>query len=125
MAGPPAVRVEGAAEFRRAIARMAADLETPDFHRDAGELVRDRALERVPRVSGDLASTIDVVVGADGSELVAGSAAVPYAGVIEYGWPERGIEAQHYLTDDHDPAEVHDVYADQVGELVKRVGRES
>lgn len=127
MAGKPAVTVTGARETQRALRRMAASLDDPEIHRPAGEAVRDRALELVPRVSGDLASTIDVVPGAEGSDVVAGSAAVPYAGVIEYGWDEHAIEGAFYLTgalDDRAPA-AHDAYAGQIGELVKRVGRES
>lgn len=130
MAGPPAVTVTGAAEFQRAIRKMGDELDDPEFHRRPAEAVRDRALDRVPRVSGALADTIDVVVGPGGSEIVAGSPLVPYAGVIEHGWDDRNIEAARYLAGALDDlggqaGQVHDVYADQVGDLVERVGRES
>lgn len=104
---------------------MADSLDDRETHEPAGQVALDRALGRVPRVSGDLADTIALEVRQDGSELIAGSPAVPYAGVIEYGWGAHGIEAQHYLAGDDVPAAVHDAYAEKVGELVERVGRES
>lgn len=127
MAGKPAVTVTGAVETQRALRRMGDSLGEPAFHLPAGELVRDRALELVPRVSGALADTIELVVQPDGTDVVAGSPTVPYAGVIEFGWDDRGIAARHYLAGalDESADAVHDVYAREVGELVDRVHRES
>lgn len=127
MAGKPAVQVTGAVEFQRALRRMEDSLGDPAFHRSPAEAARDRVLERVPRVSGALADTVAVVAIDGGSEIVAGSPLVPYAGVIEYGWDARHIEARHYLEGGvaDSAGTIHDVYADEVGALVERVGRES
>jgi hypothetical protein len=106
---------------------MAADLDDPATPHKAADLVLARADELVPRVSGDLASTLRVVEVEHGADVVAGSPLVPYAGVIQYGWPARGIAAQPYLTDGlaQRAEAIHDVYADRIGDLVERVGRES
>jgi hypothetical protein len=127
MAGTPAGELVGAAETRRALGRMAADLDDPATPHRAAELVMARADDLVPRVSGDLAATLRVVDVEGGAQVVAGSALVPYAGVIEYGWPARGIRPQSYLTAalDQRAEAIHDVYADRVGDLVERVGQES
>lgn len=127
MAGPPAVQVTGAVETQRALRRMAGSLDDPAFHGPPGEILRQRALDRVPRVSGALAETIDLRIQPDGAEVVAGSSLVPYAGVINYGWDARNIEAQPYLTGDlgEVAADVTAAYAHEVSDLVERVGRES
>lgn len=128
MAGQkPAVEVTGVKEFQRAIGRMRDDVESPELHRRPAEAVRDRARDLVPRVSGALGDTIDVVVTLEGAEVVAGSPTVPYAGVIEYGWPDRNIEADRYLRDAASEGDgaVTDRYAARIGQLVERVGRES
>ena len=51
-----------------------------------------------PKLTGALASSIVGNPSAEKAQILAGSAAVPYAGVIEYGWPKKNIQAQPYLT---------------------------
>jgi hypothetical protein len=50
-----------------------------------------------PVLTGALASSVKGNPSAEKAQILAGSAAVPYAGVIEYGWPDRNIDAQPYL----------------------------
>jgi hypothetical protein len=50
-----------------------------------------------PRLTGALASSVQGNPSAEKAQILAGSAAVPYAGVQEYGWPEKNINAQPYL----------------------------
>jgi hypothetical protein len=127
VAGQPAVKVTGAVEFQRALGRMRGSLEDRAFHQPPAEAARDRVLERVPRVTGDLADTVAIVPIPGGVEIVAGSPLVPYAGVINYGWDAHGIEAQHFLDGglEDSAAAIHDAYAAEVDALVERVGRES
>lgn len=128
MAGAkPAGEVVGAVETQRALKRMADDLGDPATAERAGAVVLARADELVPRVSGALAGTLRLVLTDAGVDVLAGSPLVPYAGVIEYGWDERGIRAQPYLRDslEQRAEAIHDVYADRVADLVERVGRES
>jgi hypothetical protein len=123
----PAGEVVGAVETQRALRRMADDLGDPATAERAGAVVLARADELVPRVSGALAGTLRLVLTDAGVDVLAGSPLVPYAGVIQYGWSERGIRAQPYLTDslEQRAEAIHDVYADRVADLVERVGRES
>jgi hypothetical protein len=50
-----------------------------------------------PKLTGELASSVVGNPSAEKAQILAGSAAVPYAGVQEYGWPERNIRPQPYL----------------------------
>ena len=52
----------------------------------------------VPTRSGRLASSIRPAKTKNKAVVRAGSAGAPYAGVINYGWPSRGIPATDFLT---------------------------
>ena len=75
-------------------------LETlDDGHHDAARILLQRSLALVPRRSGRLAGTGRAVVDAQGLHITWGSASVPYAGPINFGWPARGIRAQPFATE--------------------------
>lgn len=52
-----------------------------------------------PARTGKLNSTIRAGRGKTKAVVRAGGARAPYAGVIHYGWPARGIQAQPFLVD--------------------------
>jgi hypothetical protein len=52
-----------------------------------------------PVRSGKLEGTIRAGRGKTKAVVRAGGARAPYAGVIHYGWPARGIAAQPFLVD--------------------------
>jgi len=62
-----------------------------------GSKVSKTASAIAPNASGALAGSIRANRAKQKVQIKAGGAAVPYAGVIEYGWPARGIEAQPFL----------------------------
>ena len=51
-----------------------------------------------PKVSGALAGSIRASRLAGGISVKAGSAGIPYANPIHWGWPARNIEASLFLT---------------------------
>lgn len=124
MAGPT-VELVGAAELRLGLRRLGAEAADPAIARRGAELVAQAARDRAPVDTGALQATIGVEVALPSAQVVAGSPAVPYAGVHEYGWPERGIVGQHYLEGaaDDQADDVTDLYADQVGGLVTDIER--
>lgn len=67
------------------------------FGSDLGETIVKDASAIVPRRTGALAASLGHTKTATGIQVYAGSEAVPYAGVIEYGWPARGRKEQPYL----------------------------
>lgn len=124
MAGP-SVEVFGLAETRAALGRLGTAASDPAIVTDAAELVAGAARDRVPVVSGALYDSIRVERALPAAVVIAGSPAVPYAGVIEYGWPDRGIAAQHYLGDaaDDQADDVGDLFDDRITAAVVDVGR--
>lgn len=117
--------VEGAGPVRRAFRDMAADVGDTKPADVAAERARDRARQLVPRRSGALSDSIRVESLPTGAELVAGSSSVPYAGVIEYGWPARHIAAQPYMrpTVTDDGRELVEPYTDHIDGLMRRFDR--
>jgi hypothetical protein len=110
------------------MARDVGDLS--DTSRRAAGLVADRARALAPRVSGRLAGDIRVEVdrvGPDGStaDVLVGSSLVPYAGPIHFGWHDRNIEPQPFLTDAQDDERdaVVALYAAEVADGVRRIDR--
>lgn len=69
-----------------------ADMKT--VNKEISQEVANKASALAPRRTGALASSI--VAFADGEKAQV-SSAIPYAGVIEYGWPAKNKEAQPYL----------------------------
>ena len=129
MAGKgPAVRVTGAKELRKALQHMGDDLS--DFtalHRDLAEMVASAARSKAPVRSGALAGSVKGKGYKTRASVAAGGRLVPYAGPIHFGWPARNIEPQPFLYDalDSRKREVVDKYEDRVGDLVKKLDRET
>lgn len=92
------VRVKGLNETLRALNRLGADFEElKDANKKLGDEISSRAAAVAPRLTGALASSIRSNRAKKRVSIKAGGARVPYAGVIEYGWPSRDIPAQPYL----------------------------
>lgn len=91
-------RITGLRETLRAMEQAGADAESMrDLMHAIGLTVVHAASP--PRVTGTLAGTLRAGRGKTKAVVRAGSAAVPYAGPIHYGWPARNIIAQPFLTD--------------------------
>jgi hypothetical protein len=98
------VRIDGADELRRKMNRMADGVnrdaargDMKNAHREAAEVVAQKAVQLVPRRSGNLAATIRSAGTQKSGRVRAGFARVPYAGPIHFGWPQRGISPQPFL----------------------------
>lgn len=60
-----------------------------------GQIIVAAIAARAPRRTGALAGSFSVTPeGAGGAEVIS---SVPYAGVINYGWPARGIAPAHFI----------------------------
>ncbi len=62
-----------------------------------GTKVASTAKATAPILLGNLSRSIRPNRASSRVQIKAGGASVPYAGVIEYGWPARGIQAQPFL----------------------------
>ena len=130
MAGKPAVKFNGAAEFRAKLQQMGVDLK--DFktiNRLIAENVADNARGRAPvgrDRKGHSGGTLqgDIRAGATKTRayVSVGRKKIPYAGPIHFGWPARNIEPNPFLYEAMDSRadDVREVYAKRVDELAMR-----
>jgi uncharacterized membrane protein YebE (DUF533 family) len=94
------VTVTGLKEVEASLKKLSIEIEENNLplNKELSSNLAQKASSVAPRLTGALASTVVGNPSARKAQIVAGSAAVPYAGVIEYGWPEKNIQAQPYLT---------------------------
>lgn len=121
-------RVQGGPELARAFGRMAERTDqAPEVAQRAAEPIAEAARALAPSRTGALIASIDIVPTDTGATVTAGGPDVPYAGVIEYGWSARNIDAQPYLgpaASGQADAAVG-AYRDWVGDLVDRFDRDA
>lgn len=101
------VEVNGGRALRRTLKQAGVNIkELSAVNKKAGEVVLDESLRIVPvgerakrAKTKRLRNTLRVFSTAGGFRIRAGSAAVPYAAPIHWGWPDRNIEPNHFITD--------------------------
>jgi hypothetical protein len=92
------VTIKGVNEVIRSLKQYQGAVDDlKDANAAIGNKVAVTAKATAPYLSGRLAGTVRANRAMKKVQMKAGGAAVPYAGVIEYGWPARNIEAQPYL----------------------------
>ena len=124
MSNAATIEVEGARELRRTLAKAGADLD--DFkavHREVGAYVGARAVQNAPKVSGALAGSMRPSSAKTSAVVRFGSKAVPYAGVIHWGWAGHHIAANPFASTAAEETEETwlDMYMRRVEQLVDSV----
>lgn len=119
------VRVNGLRETVRSLEKFgvqASDLKAA-FKR-IGSFITDDARSLAPVKTGRLAASIRPSNTKNKSIIRAGGARIPYAGVIHYGWPGHGIEANPFMTDaiDKNEAKVKEMMEDELNRLIRSLG---
>jgi hypothetical protein len=116
------VKVEGVRELQKALRDLSSDAaDLKPAHLAVSSMLTPGIAQRTPRRSGALAA--GWIPGA-----TKGRARITskqrYAGVIEYGWPERGIEPARMVRDtvDASSAEILSTYEDELEKLARRIG---
>ena len=93
-----AITIQGVKEVTDSLNKLARDLESNiELNKELSTTLSQKASALAPRLTGALASSVVGNPSAEKAQIMAGSAAVPYAGVIEYGWPAKNREAKPYL----------------------------
>ena len=92
-------------------------------NKDGAEIVAEEAKAEVPHLSGKLGKSIRANATPKAGKVVAGKAAVPYAGVIHFGWPAHSIKPQPFIYEamDKRSEEVFAAYAKQIETVVNNV----
>ncbi|ALD74827.1 hypothetical protein AN946_10055 [Trueperella pyogenes] len=94
------MNVKGLRETIRALeAAGAATTDMKDLMHEIGLIVTRSAASHVPVRSGRLARSLRAGRGKTKAVARSGSARVPYAPIIHYGWPARRIPARPFLSD--------------------------
>jgi hypothetical protein len=92
------ISIQGVKEVKDTLDKLGRDLESNiELNKELSTTLSQKASALAPRLTGALASSVQGNPSAEKAQILAGSAAVPYAGVQEYGWPEKNIKAQPYL----------------------------
>ena len=93
------ISIQGVKEVTDSLNKLSRDLKSNTaLNKELSTTLSQKASAMAPKATGALASSVVGNPSAEKAQIIAGSAAVPYAGVIEYGWPKRNITAQPYLT---------------------------
>lgn len=120
------IQIDGLKETQKALREMNDDLKykMKETHRKAAEIVVNGAVRFVPVRTGKLAASIRAAATMTSGKVRAGSAAVPYAGPIHFGWPARRIKPQPFIYDAMDVRrkEVYDLYAARIYGLIDTYG---
>lgn len=96
----PVVQVDGLRELRAALKSAGADLR--DLRRvnlDAARVASAAAAAAAPRRTGALAGSVRAGATQTAGLIRAGTATVPYARPIHWGWPARNIPPSLFAID--------------------------
>lgn len=92
------ITVEGVKQVQDTLDKLARELENNStLNKELSSTLAQKASAIAPRLTGALAASVQGNPSEKKAQILAGNEAVPYAGVIEYGWPQRNITAQPYL----------------------------
>lgn len=90
-----ALYVVGQRRFVATMRKAGADMdELKDVNAQAARIALPAVRELVPRRTGTLAGSIRAGATKRAGVVRAGRKSVPYAGVINYGWPKRHIKGR-------------------------------
>ena len=120
------IKITGLSEVQRNLRKLssdALDLNKTEFletNKRVAEIIINESKKYVPIRSGALAAAIRNASTKKSAKVRAGSAAVPYAGPIHFGWPSRSIKPNTFLYEAIDArrAEVANRYAELVSDLI-------
>jgi len=92
------ISIEGVKQAEAALDKLSKSLESNlSLNKELSSTLSKKASAMAPKLTGALASSVQGNASPEKAQILAGSNAVPYAGVQEYGWPQKNIKAQPYL----------------------------
>ena len=116
----------GLREVQRDLNKLGDDTknEMKDTHKAAAEVVVMGAKRLVPYRTGALAASIRALATKSSGRVRAGSASVPYAGPIHFGWPARAIKPNPFIYDALDDRrdDIRELYDERIDELIRNYG---
>lgn len=117
------IEITGLKEAQKALRTLSKESrdKMKETHRKAGQIIVDAATPLVPRETGALLASIKSAPLQRQGRVRLGSAALPYAGPIHFGWPARNIKPNPFIYEvlDGRRAEVSRLYEDRINQLIK------
>ena len=115
------LEIDGLRDVQKAMRGFSDDSrnDMKETHRKAGQIVVDGAVRYVPVRTGALLASLRSAPTQRQGRVRVGSAAVPYAGPIHFGWPARNIKPNPFIYEvlDSRRNEVAQIYAQRITEL--------
>lgn len=96
------IEIDGAKELRRQMKRAGREdlkIALRTAHRNIAKDIAGDAARRAPHKSGKLANSIRGLGTYTNARIAGGTARVPYAGPIHWGWPARNIAPNTFVSD--------------------------
>lgn len=111
---------QAASAFRRAGVDMQ---QLKGAYKEMAGVVKQDVAGVIPVRSGKLKSSLRASSTQKSGVVRAGRASIPYAGVINYGWPGHNIEAQHFMERglELSEAEVVRLYAEAIQDALDTI----
>lgn len=118
------LQLKGARELARGLKQAGADLkDLRQVNKQAAQLVVPEAKSLAPHKTGRLAASVRAGATQKAGVVRAGSKRIPYAGVINYGWPGHNIKPTRFATKAAKNTEPQwtQLYADAVQKIIDRI----
>ena len=124
--GAGGLKIEGLREVQAALRGVSdtAKNEMKATHLKAAQVIVPLARQLAPVRTGRLAASLKATATRTSGRVRAGSAAVPYAGPIHFGWPARNIKPQPFVYEALDPRrdEVLNIYEARMAQIIDKYG---
>ncbi|GAB3990116.1 hypothetical protein [Nocardioides marmoraquaticus] len=125
MAGRDGFKVEGLSRVVRELKALGLDVDDlKNAFSKLSALGAETAARHAPKKSGRLSGSVRGNRAQSKAVVVAGRAAVPYAGPINYGWPARNISASGFMqkTDEELRPQAVQLLQDEINAAARRRG---
>ena len=123
--GNGSIQLKGASELARGLKKAGADMkDLRQVNKEAAQIVVPEAKNLAPKgKTGKLAASVRAGATQQAGVVRAGSKRVPYAGVIDYGWPGHNIKPTHFANQAAKNTEPQwtQLYADAVQKIINRI----
>jgi len=118
------IEIDGLRQVQKALRNVSKESrdEMKETHRQAGQIIVDAATPLVPVQSGALLASMKSAPIQRQGRVRLGSAAIPYAGPIHFGWPAQNIRPNPFIYEvlDGRRAEVSRLYEQRIDEIIRK-----
>lgn len=118
------IEIDGLRELQKDLRLFGAATrdDMKETHRRAGEIIVEGARRFVPVRTGALLASMRSAPTQRQGRVRVGSASVPYAGPIHFGWPARNIRPNPFIYEvlDQRRQDIYKLYADRISGLIEK-----